>query len=136
MNCRNDQSQPGCLQLIHGLPHIRKPRMCGAPTPVYPRRYTQRRGQAQGYSTGDRNGPGGPPFPDESLIWWCPTDPLTFGGGCAVVVRDRPVGVLPAGATSSIPGSHAGTSVRIDRRLRNLLRPLVDFSILHDEVHL
>src|SRR5271157_6025560 len=56
-------------QLIHGLPRR-----------GYPRRYTQRRGQAQGYSTGDRNGPGGPPFPDESLIWWCPTDPLTFGG--------------------------------------------------------
>src|SRR5271166_3780511 len=30
MNCRNDQSQRGCLQLIRGLPHIRKPRMCGA----------------------------------------------------------------------------------------------------------
>src|SRR5271167_4656022 len=27
-----DQSQGARLQLIHGLPHIRNPRMCGAPS--------------------------------------------------------------------------------------------------------
>src|SRR5271166_2454203 len=27
-----DQSQRGRLQLIYGLPHIRNPRMCGAPS--------------------------------------------------------------------------------------------------------
>jgi hypothetical protein len=31
MNCRNGQSERGRLQSIYGLPHIRTPRMCGAP---------------------------------------------------------------------------------------------------------
>ena len=30
INCRNDQSERGRLQLMHRLPHIRNPRMCGA----------------------------------------------------------------------------------------------------------
>src|SRR5271157_2842349 len=100
------------------------------PTPVYTTTWTGPRVQHWGQEWA-----GWPTLSGRVFNLVVPHRPAYLWRGCAVVVRDRPVGVLPAGATSSIPGSHAGTSVRIESRLRNLLRPLVDFSILHDEVH-